>query len=57
MGELFHKTRTLYGIDKARAAIAKKGRAVVVEGYTDVIAAHAGRGGGDGRGDGDGDHA
>ena len=39
-GELFHKSRLLYGIDKARAAIAKKGRAVVVEGYTDVIAAH-----------------
>jgi len=39
-GELFHKSRMLYGIDRARAAIAKKGRAVVVEGYTDVIAAH-----------------
>ncbi len=39
-GELFHKSRLLYGIDLARAAIAKKGRAVVVEGYTDVIAAH-----------------
>ena len=40
-GELFHKSRTLYAIEKARGAIAKKGRAVVVEGYTDVIAAHA----------------
>jgi DNA primase len=39
-GELFHKSRLLYGIDKARGAMAKKGRAVVVEGYTDVIAAH-----------------
>jgi DNA primase len=39
-GELFHKSRLLYGIDRARAAMAKKGRAVVVEGYTDVIAAH-----------------
>ena len=39
-GELFHKSRLLYGIDRARPAIAKKGRAVVVEGYTDVIAAH-----------------
>lgn len=39
-GELFHKSRLLYGIDRSRAAIAKKGRAVVVEGYTDVIAAH-----------------
>jgi DNA primase len=40
-GELFHKSRLLYGIDRARGAIAKKGRAVVVEGYTDVIAAHS----------------
>jgi DNA primase len=39
-GELFHKSRLLYGIDRARPSIAKKGRAVVVEGYTDVIAAH-----------------
>ena len=39
-GELFHKSRLLYGIDKARGAMAKKRRAVVVEGYTDVIAAH-----------------
>lgn len=39
-GELFHKSRLLYGIDRARPAIAKRGRAVVVEGYTDVIAAH-----------------
>jgi DNA primase len=39
-GELYRKSRTLYGIDRARAAIAKAGRAVVVEGYTDVLAAH-----------------
>jgi DNA primase len=39
-GELYRKKRTLYGIDIARAAIAKTGRAVVVEGYTDVLAAH-----------------
>jgi DNA primase len=39
-GELYRKSRTLYGIDRARSAIAKAGRAVVVEGYTDVIAAH-----------------
>jgi DNA primase len=39
-GELYRKSRTLYGIDRARGAIAKAGRAVVVEGYTDVIAAH-----------------
>ena len=38
--DLFRKSRHLYGIDKARAAIAKAGRAVVVEGYTDVIALH-----------------
>jgi DNA primase len=39
-GELYRKSRTLYGIERARSAIAKAGRAVVVEGYTDVIAAH-----------------
>jgi DNA primase len=39
-GELYRKSRTLYGIDRARAAIAKAERAVVVEGYTDVLAAH-----------------
>ncbi|HWO15767.1 MAG TPA: DNA primase [Solirubrobacterales bacterium] len=36
----FHKSRILYGIDRAKAAIAKAGRAVVVEGYTDVLALH-----------------
>jgi DNA primase len=39
-GELYRKRRTLYGIDRARPAIAKAGRAVVVEGYTDVLACH-----------------
>ena len=39
-GELYRKSRTLYGIERARAAMAKRGRAVVVEGYTDVLAAH-----------------
>ena len=39
-GELYRKSRTLYGIERARSAIAKGKRAVVVEGYTDVIAAH-----------------
>jgi DNA primase len=39
-GELYSKSRTLYGFDRARAAIAKAGRAVVVEGYTDVLALH-----------------
>jgi DNA primase len=38
--EFFHKSRMLYGIDLAKGAIAKAGRAVVVEGYTDVIALH-----------------
>ncbi len=39
-GELYRKRRTLYGIDLARPAIAKGAKAVVVEGYTDVIACH-----------------
>ena len=39
-GELYRKSRTLYGIDRARGAIARGQRAVVVEGYTDVIALH-----------------
>src|ERR671923_1249752 len=39
-GELYRKSHTLYGIDRARAAIAKAGRAIVVEGYTDVLALH-----------------
>ncbi len=38
--ELYRKSRTLFGIDLARPAIAKRGRVVVAEGYTDVIAAH-----------------
>ena len=37
---LFSKSRTLYGLGRARKAIAAGGRAVVVEGYTDVVAAH-----------------
>ena len=36
--ELYHKGRQLFGIDNARAAAAKAGRIVVVEGYTDVLA-------------------
>ena len=52
----FARAEHLYGIDRARAAIAKAGRAVVVEGYTDVHRAARGGGDGDGRGDGDGDH-
>jgi DNA primase len=37
---LYRKGHTLYGIDLARSAIAKSRRAIVVEGYTDVIALH-----------------
>jgi DNA primase len=37
-GELFHKSRVLYGLHLARTAIAKEERAIVVEGNTDVIA-------------------
>jgi DNA primase len=37
---LFDKSRTLYGIDLAKAAIRKAGLTVIVEGYTDVMAAH-----------------
>jgi DNA primase len=39
-GELYRKSHTLYGIDRARGAIAKARRAIVVEGYTDVLALH-----------------
>jgi len=38
--ELFHKSDILFGIERARGPMAKAGRAVVVEGYTDVIALH-----------------
>jgi DNA primase len=37
-GEVFRKGNLLYGLDKARRAIAKQDRAVVVEGNTDVLA-------------------
>jgi DNA primase len=36
--ELFHKSAVVYGLDKARGAIAREDRACVVEGNTDVIA-------------------
>jgi DNA primase len=39
--ELFDKGKTLFALDKARTAIAKTDKAVVVEGYFDVIALHA----------------
>ncbi|HVO53640.1 MAG TPA: DNA primase [Solirubrobacterales bacterium] len=38
--DFFHKSQLLYGVDRAKAAIAKAGRAVLVEGYTDVLALH-----------------
>jgi DNA primase len=39
-GELFHKASVVYGLHRARTAIAKQDRAIVVEGYTDVLALH-----------------
>jgi DNA primase len=39
-GELFSKGSIVYGLDRARSAITKEDRAVVVEGYTDVLALH-----------------
>ncbi len=39
-GELFRKGAIVYGLDRARAAVTKEDRAVVVEGYTDVLALH-----------------
>lgn len=37
---IFHKSNVLYGLDKAKSAMTSTGVAVVVEGYTDVIALH-----------------
>lgn len=39
--ELFDKGKTLFALDKARQAISKRDRALVVEGYFDAIALHA----------------
>jgi DNA primase len=39
--EVFNKGKILFGLDKAKAAISKQDRAIVVEGYFDVIALHA----------------
>jgi DNA primase len=39
-GPLFDKSRTLYGMDLAKAAIRREKLTVIVEGYTDVMAAH-----------------
>ena len=37
---IFHKSEVLYGLDKAKSGMASSGVAIVVEGYTDVIALH-----------------
>ena len=37
---IFHKSANMYGIDRAKAQITSSGTAIVVEGYTDVIALH-----------------
>jgi len=37
---VFHKSANMYGIDRAKASITSSGSAIVVEGYTDVIALH-----------------
>jgi DNA primase len=39
-GELFRKGSLVYGLHRARQTVAKEDRAVVVEGYTDVLALH-----------------
>ncbi|MBO1754753.1 DNA primase [Allobranchiibius sp. CTAmp26] len=37
---IYKKTQVLYGLDLAKKAIARDRKAVIVEGYTDVMAAH-----------------
>lgn len=37
---LYLKSRVLYGLDRAKEAIRKENLAILVEGYTDVIASH-----------------
>ena len=37
---IYKKSQVLYGLDVAKKEIAKKRQAVIVEGYTDVMAAH-----------------
>ena len=37
---IFHKSANMYAIDRAKATITSTGTAIVVEGYTDVIALH-----------------
>lgn len=38
--QIYHKSRLLYGLNWAKSGIVKANEAVVVEGYTDVIAFH-----------------
>lgn len=38
---VYHKSSTLYGLFQAKGEIVRRQRALVVEGYTDVIALHA----------------
>lgn len=38
--EVYRKARLLYGLDRAKSRISRENLAVVVEGYTDVIALH-----------------
>ncbi|MDX1468719.1 MAG: DNA primase [Acidimicrobiia bacterium] len=37
---VYHKANVLFGLDRSRKSISSDGEAVVVEGYTDVIAMH-----------------
>ncbi|WP_239076616.1 DNA primase [Actinocatenispora rupis] len=37
---IYKKSHVLYGIDQAKREIAKQGKVVIVEGYTDVMACH-----------------
>ncbi|WP_336991610.1 DNA primase [Leucobacter sp. VD1] len=37
---VYHKSQVLYGLDLAKKAISRGKRAIVVEGYTDVMACH-----------------
>jgi DNA primase len=39
---VFHKSRVMYGLNRAKSSIARGAAAIVVEGYTDVIALHEG---------------
>lgn len=39
---VFHKSKALYGIDRAKRSIIESKTAIITEGYTDVIACHRG---------------